>query len=155
VAINSYDNALLTLLLSNQFVEIKGSVFKKFERQNLFQIACAGTPSLPSYSLQLPDGTERIPSSGADIVERFQLGLMLGVIALRNLIEMSGSDFAFLPKSFIRGKGNFETILSVSPSSTLPHAGRKLNVLSSGPSDLQPALVVLGSEMAVDWVKHA
>jgi hypothetical protein len=29
VAINSHNNALLTLLVSNQFVEIKGSVFKK------------------------------------------------------------------------------------------------------------------------------
>lgn len=42
VAINSYSNALLTLLLSNQFVEIKGSVFKKFEKENLFQLTCAG-----------------------------------------------------------------------------------------------------------------
>jgi hypothetical protein len=32
VAVNSYDHALLTLLVSNQFVEIKGSVFKKFEK---------------------------------------------------------------------------------------------------------------------------
>ena len=43
VAINSYDNALLSLLMSNQFVEIKGSVFKKFEKDNLFQITCAGS----------------------------------------------------------------------------------------------------------------
>ena len=43
VAVNSYDHALLTLLMSNQFVEIKGSVFKKFEKDNLFQITCAGT----------------------------------------------------------------------------------------------------------------
>lgn len=43
VAINSYDHALLTLLMSNQFVEIKGSVFKKFEKDSLFQITCAGT----------------------------------------------------------------------------------------------------------------
>jgi hypothetical protein len=43
VAINSYDHALLTLLVSNQFVEIKGSVFKKFEKDNLFQITCAGS----------------------------------------------------------------------------------------------------------------
>lgn len=42
VAVNSYDNALYTLLVSNQFVEIKGSVFKKFEKDNLFQITCAG-----------------------------------------------------------------------------------------------------------------
>ncbi|KAA1471685.1 DUF747-domain-containing protein [Dentipellis sp. KUC8613] len=81
VAINSYDNALLSLLMSNQFVEIKGSVFKKFEKDNLFQITCA------------------------DIVERFTLGLMLFFVAFRNLIELSGSEFdfsegAFLPKSF-------------------------------------------------------
>ena len=46
VAINSYSNALLTLLLSNQFVEIKGSVFKKFEKENLFQMTCAGPSRL-------------------------------------------------------------------------------------------------------------
>ena len=44
VAINSYDYTLLSLLISNQFVEIKGSVFKKFEKENLFQIMCAGKP---------------------------------------------------------------------------------------------------------------
>ncbi|KAL5528350.1 hypothetical protein ACEPAF_7486 [Sanghuangporus sanghuang] len=81
VAINSYDHALLSLLVSNQFVEIKGSVFKKFEKDNLFQITCA------------------------DIVERFTISLMLFAVAFRNLIEMYGSEFDFsegivLPKSF-------------------------------------------------------
>ncbi len=47
VAVNSYDNALLSLLVSNQFVEIKGSVFKKFEKDSLFQITCAGTAPNP------------------------------------------------------------------------------------------------------------
>ena len=42
VAINSYNNSLLTLLVSNQFVEIKSAVFKKFEKENLFQLACSG-----------------------------------------------------------------------------------------------------------------
>ncbi|WVO17929.1 hypothetical protein L204_105627 [Cryptococcus depauperatus] len=106
VAINSYDYTLLSLLISNQFVEIKGSVFKKFEKENLFQIMCA------------------------DIVERFQLSLMLTVIALRNVIEMSGSEIAFLPKSFMRGKSLVESILS-------------------------PVLFVILSEMVVDWLKHA
>lgn len=69
------------------------AVFKKFEKENLFQIMCA------------------------DIVERFQLALMLSVIALRNMIEMAGSDIAFLPKSFIRGKSIVDSILSVRPSS--------------------------------------
>ncbi|KAF9433778.1 hypothetical protein BGZ76_008995 [Entomortierella beljakovae] len=41
VAVNSYSNALLTLLISNQFVEIKGSVFKRFEKENLFQLSCS------------------------------------------------------------------------------------------------------------------
>ncbi|KLO18363.1 DUF747-domain-containing protein [Schizopora paradoxa] len=86
VAINSFDHALLTLLVSNQFVEIKGSVFKKFEKDNLFQITCA------------------------DIVERFTLSLMLFTIAFRNLIELSGSEFDFsegvvLPLSFGWWKG--------------------------------------------------
>lgn len=87
VAVNSYDHALLTLLVSNQFVEIKGCVFKKFEKDNLFQITCA------------------------DIVERFTLSLMLVVVAFRNLIELSGSEFDFtggfvLPKSFGWFRGN-------------------------------------------------
>jgi len=42
VAVNSHNNALFTLLLSNQFVEIKSSVFKRFEQTNLFQLSCAG-----------------------------------------------------------------------------------------------------------------
>ncbi len=52
VAVNSYDHALLTLLVSNQFVEIKGSVFKKFEKDNLFQITCAGQSLFPLYCLE-------------------------------------------------------------------------------------------------------
>jgi hypothetical protein len=46
VAINSYNNALLTLLLSNQFVELKGSVFKRFEKENVFQMSCSGILAL-------------------------------------------------------------------------------------------------------------
>ncbi len=73
VAINSYSNALLTLLLSNQFVELKSAVFKKFEKENLFQLSCA------------------------DVVERFQLSLYLIIIGLRNLSEMRNSlDQKFL-----------------------------------------------------------
>lgn len=118
VAVNSYSNALLTLLLSNQFVEIKSTVFKKFEKENLFQITCA------------------------DVVERFQLWLMLTIIASRNIVETgslmpsssSDDDFsaAFLPKAFT---------LEVVP-------------FLSG-QVIGPYLIVLGSEMLVDWLKHA
>ncbi|KAF9643793.1 DUF747-domain-containing protein [Thelephora ganbajun] len=113
VAVNSYDHALLTLLMSNQFVEIKGSVFKKFEKDNLFQITCA------------------------DIVERFTLFLMLFVVAFRNLIELSGSEFDFsggfsLPKSFGWFRGN-NVLWTIS----------------------YPLFAVLLSETLVDWLKHA
>ncbi len=67
VAANSYSNSLLTLLLSNQFAEIKGSVFKKIDREGLFQMSCA------------------------DVVERFQLLTMLSIISLRNLVQI-GND---------------------------------------------------------------
>lgn len=41
VAINTQNNALLTLLVSNNFVELKGSAFKSFKIPNVFQIACS------------------------------------------------------------------------------------------------------------------
>lgn len=77
VAANSYSNSLLTLLLSNQFAEIKGSVFKKIDREGLFQMSCA------------------------DVVERFQLLTMLTIISLRNLVQL-GNDtdsIGLLPNS--------------------------------------------------------
>jgi len=65
VAINSYNNALLTLMMSNQFVELKGSVFKRFESDNLFQISCS------------------------DIVERFQVFIFLMIIFFQNLSDLN------------------------------------------------------------------
>jgi hypothetical protein len=58
VALNSKNNAMLPLLVSNNFVELKSSVFKRIEAENLFQIACA------------------------DAVERFQLVTYLFLIAM-------------------------------------------------------------------------
>jgi len=118
IAINSYSNALLTLLLSNQFVEIKGSVFKRFEKENLFQMSCA------------------------DIVERFQLALMLFVISLRHWIVLTStasvSVFAILPASW-------------SVSLAVP----ALPSLAMVQAVFSPAVVVLISECFVDWLKHA
>ncbi|KIJ49444.1 hypothetical protein M422DRAFT_27811 [Sphaerobolus stellatus SS14] len=113
VAINSYDHSLLTLLVSNQFVEIKGSVFKRFEKDNLFQITCA------------------------DIVERFQLSLMLIAVAFRNLIEMAGFELEpgeplILPQSFGWSRRG--------------HLVWRI---------FSPVMTVLGSEILVDWLKHA
>ncbi|KAI9497393.1 eukaryotic membrane protein family-domain-containing protein [Zychaea mexicana] len=112
VAINFYSNALLSLLISNQFVEIKQSVFKKFERENLFQLSCS------------------------DMVERFQQVVFLIIITLRNVIELSDSSpSSILPSTFV-------------PLIKLP-ATTTLNAL------MTPVVMVIASELIVDWLKHA
>lgn len=48
-----------------QFVELKGSVFKKFEKNNLFQMSCS------------------------DVRERFHFLVLLAIVCVRNLTEFS------------------------------------------------------------------
>ncbi|TKA27386.1 hypothetical protein B0A50_04998 [Salinomyces thailandicus] len=133
VAVNSYSNALLTLLMSNQFVEIKGTVFKKFEKENLFQITCA------------------------DVVERFQLWLMLLIIALRNIVEVGGlsislntafTDTGTPTESFAANNTGipFTSAFMISKAFTL--------VPKFCGEVMGPFLIVLGSEALVDWIKH-
>ncbi|KAJ3015451.1 hypothetical protein HKX48_004587 [Thoreauomyces humboldtii] len=141
VAVNSYNNALLTLLMSNQFVEIKGSVFKRFERENLFQLSCA------------------------DIVERFQLAVFLCIITLRNLIELTGglsnSDSAisyfytlsasmFAPSTFLTADiPTASSLLTMLRSLLATPAYKLFETLAT------PVIVVFGTEILVDWLKHA
>ncbi|CAL1612923.1 unnamed protein product [Knipowitschia caucasica] len=65
VAFNSHNKSLLTIMMSNNFVEIKSNVFKKFGKNNLFQI------------------------SNSDIKERFTSYILLLIVVLRNLEQMS------------------------------------------------------------------
>jgi hypothetical protein len=161
VAILSHSSSLLTLLLSNQFVEIKGSVFKRFETENLFQLSCS------------------------DVVERVQLGIFLIGVGWRNWAELwdggvldeevSESKFAL---SFLTVLGGIEWIklltdykvairLIVSVCRDLVQTvltgfswlfGRimflnpSLEVL---PPLLYPLGLVYGSEILVDWLKHS
>ena len=123
VAVNSYSNALLTLLMSNQFVEIKSTVFKKFEKDNIFQLTCA------------------------DVVERFQLWLMLTIIALRNIVEVGGLS------TISSDAGTADFGAPVRSNSLLPNS---FTILPSWSGEvLSPFLLVIGSEMLVDWIKHA
>ncbi|KAE8453265.1 hypothetical protein EG329_011332 [Mollisiaceae sp. DMI_Dod_QoI] len=126
VAVNSYSNALLTLLMSNQFVEIKSTVFKKIEKDNLFQLTCA------------------------DIVERFQLWLMLMIIALRNIVEVGGL-------SMLGGGADGDLMRDpTAPSRSNSIMPNSFTILPSWSGEvLSPFLLVLGSEMLVDWIKHA
>ncbi|EKG12821.1 Membrane proteinTapt1/CMV receptor [Macrophomina phaseolina MS6] len=131
VAVNSYSNALLTLLMSNQFVEIKGTVFKKFEKENLFQLTCA------------------------DMVERFQLWLMLMIIACRNIVEVGGLSILgdLSSSSSSGGLGGNGTSAPFRSTSIIP---KSFTIFPKWTGQvLGPFLLVLGSEMLVDWLKHA
>ncbi|XP_043243600.1 protein TAPT1 homolog [Amphibalanus amphitrite] len=68
VAINSNNKALLTVMMSNNFVELKGSVFKKFDRNNLLQVACS------------------------DIRERFQYCILLMLVVVQTMKEFGWSE---------------------------------------------------------------
>ena len=129
VAVNSYSNALLTLLLSNQFVEVKSTVFKRFEKDNLFQLTCA------------------------DIVERFQLWIMLLIIGMRNVVEVGGLS---IPGAGLDdGLGDASTSAGLRNSSVLPHSFTVLPSWLQSGEVLSPFLIVIGSEMLVDSIKHA
>ncbi|KAH8172428.1 eukaryotic membrane protein family protein [Sarocladium implicatum] len=126
VAVNSYSNALLTLLLSNQFVEIKSTVFKRFEKDNLFQLTCA------------------------DIVERFQLWIMLLIIGMRNVVEVGGLS--------VPGAGLDLGSDEAGPrhtSSSMPASFTMIPSWLMSGEVLSPFLIVVGSEMLVDTIKHA
>ncbi|EGR45250.1 uncharacterized protein TRIREDRAFT_68430, partial [Trichoderma reesei QM6a] len=126
VAVNSYSNALLTLLLSNQFVEIKSTVFKRFEKDSLFQLTCA------------------------DIVERFHLWIMLLIIGMRNIVEVGGLS--------VPGAGMNDDPTKAAPMhspSILPHSFTVLPSWVMSGEVLSPFLIVVGSEMLVDTIKHA
>ena len=101
--------------MSNQFVEIKSAVFKKFDKENLFQMTCS------------------------DITERFQLALMLVIIVARNFIETGGaSSPGQLP-----------------PGADLLPFGLGRYLPGWVAQAAGPFALVLGTEMLIDWVKHA
>ncbi|KAM4555204.1 transmembrane anterior posterior transformation protein 1 homolog isoform 2-T2 [Odontesthes bonariensis] len=80
VAFNSHNKSLLTIMMSNNFVEIKGSVFKKFEKNNLFQM------------------------SNSDIKERFTGYVLLLIVCLRNMEQFSWNPehlWVLLPDVFM------------------------------------------------------
>jgi len=71
VAINASNKALLTIMMSNNFVEIKGSVFKKFDKNNFFQVSCS------------------------DVRERFHLFALLFVVVVQTMKEYGWREESF------------------------------------------------------------
>ena len=105
VAANSYSNALFTLLFSSLFGELKSTIFKDFDTEELVEI------------------------SMTDLTERFQISLRLVIIALRNILQVSRSNIGLLPNSW--RSWNF-------------YVGAVWG----------PSIFVLGSAVAIDWIKH-
>jgi hypothetical protein len=65
--------------MSNNFVELKGSVFKKFDKNNLFQLTCA------------------------DVRERFHLSILLVIVMIQTMREYNWKPeqfFIMLPDCF-------------------------------------------------------
>lgn len=118
--------------MSNQFVEIKSTVFKKFEKENLFQLTCA------------------------DVVERFQLWLMLIIIASRNIVETGGLSLSL---GGLSGSSASVAGAGLNASAPLKTSGilpKSFTIFPEWTGQVMgPFLLVLGSEMLVDWLKHA
>merc|ERR1719203_2268209 len=71
VAISASNKALLTIMMSNNFVELKGSVFKKFDKNNLFQVSCS------------------------DVRERFRLFVLMFVVVVQTMKEYGWREESF------------------------------------------------------------
>lgn len=68
VAVNSRNKALLIIMLSNNFIELKGMVFKKFEKNNLFHMSCS------------------------DVRERFHYIILLSIVIMQTMKEYNWSE---------------------------------------------------------------
>ncbi|PVU90733.1 hypothetical protein BB561_004747 [Smittium simulii] len=118
-AANSHSQQLLSLLISNQFVELKGNILKKFEKENFFQLTCG------------------------DITERFQQSVFMMLIFIQNLFELTNSEI-ILPSE----TSYFKYLFSLVSEKFIPFSLLADRVIL-------PIFMVIGTEMLVDWIKHA
>ncbi|KAJ2824598.1 hypothetical protein GGI24_003364, partial [Coemansia furcata] len=130
VAVNAYSDQLLALLISNQFVEIKSNVFKKWEKEMLFQVVCA------------------------DVVERFQEIVFLFIIILRNLAELAGPALSPSTGAVVSTAQTPVSFDSATPSAFGPLLPSWISIPLLN-RILTPVLMVLGTEILIDWIKHA
>ena len=126
VAMHSSNNALLTMLVSNNFVELKGSVFKKFEEGNLFQI------------------------TAADMSERFQMVLVLFIMLCQQLDRTTTQTLSMNSVHSV-WESLYEVLRSASDV-MFGGGGGEAGVSSSIPVVM---CILWVCEMLVDCIKHA
>jgi len=89
VAINNQDQSLITVLILNNFAEIKSSVLKKFDSGNLFQLACSDISErfkmFLFYTLIMVVGL----AQARDVEESFQsfAAILLAMIACEMTVD--------------------------------------------------------------------
>ncbi|XP_060860281.1 protein TAPT1 homolog [Metopolophium dirhodum] len=71
IAINAKKGALLPIMMSNNFIELNGSVFKKFNKTTLFQLLCS------------------------DVRERFHLFILLLIVVVQTMKEYQWTSESF------------------------------------------------------------
>lgn len=126
VAMHSSNNALLTMLVSNNFVELKGAVFKKFEEGNLFQI------------------------TAADMSERFQMVLVLSIMLCQQLDRTTTQTMSM--NSVHSVWESLSEVLQAASDVVFGGGGGEAGVQSSIPVVM---CILWVCEMLVDWIKHA
>ncbi|TXG57093.1 hypothetical protein EZV62_018406 [Acer yangbiense] len=113
----AHNNALLALLVSNNFAEIKSNVFKRFSKANIHSLVYSGEacllpcflislgglpPSIPNQGKRwglLPSWNGRRqrtlpnPGLGGDSVERFHISAFLLFVLAQNILEAEGPWF--------------------------------------------------------------
>ncbi|KAK7922185.1 hypothetical protein WMY93_009087 [Mugilogobius chulae] len=90
VAFNSHNKSLLTIMMSNNFVEIKSNVFKKFGKNNLFQISTVVRQQQLLYIINMKCFEVKLSFFVCvDIKERFTTYILLLIVVLRNMEQMA------------------------------------------------------------------
>lgn len=129
VSFNSNNNALFTLIMSCQFSEIKGNVFKKMDRNSLYKATCS------------------------DIAERFQLGTFIIIIMTRDLIELLAYNAlggqSSCPSDGLHAGASEAQWWSGAHTHAVLHMIYGTMVITLAP------LMTIGSELLIDWIKHA
>lgn len=129
VSFNSSNNALFTLIMSCQFAEIKGNVFKKIDKNSLYKTSCC------------------------DIAERFQLSTFVTVIMVRDLLEIvahrQNNDNYVIDTKPLNTSLTQNTWWSDIIFNDLIYVVYTVTKMAIAP------LTTIASEFLIDWLKHA
>jgi len=142
VAVNSSNDALFTILVSNNFVELKGSVFKRSTEQNLFQISCSDVVErFVLIVFMFLVGLNEYQTIKGDASRTEFLGLMSLVLLVEVIVDWIKHMFIVRFNSDIRVKDVYDRFLGIladdfKGKSTVVDESRSKNVFPAVPKRL-------------------